>query len=133
MFFSTLIYSHFLGDSDESEEEDAHKKRGKLLTQPSAPVIAPPPFILSSGTAAPPPPISPPHCSQRPAEEQTPSASRVYRPTWRGGRCGSDSIACSGEQYLIRYKTQIEFILSAFLFLCMLSKFDTGLFNFYHI
>ncbi|XP_051990715.1 uncharacterized protein LOC127649577 [Xyrauchen texanus] len=93
---------HFLGDSDESEEEGTQKKRargpGKLLTQPPAPVISPPPFIPSSGTVAPPPPISPPHFSQRPAEEQTPSASRVYRPTWRGGRCGSDSIACSAAE-----------------------------------
>ncbi|KAA0710520.1 Y+L amino acid transporter 2 [Triplophysa tibetana] len=50
----------------------------------------------SSGTAAPPPPTSPPDCAQRPAEEQTPSTSKVYRPTWRGGRSGSNGSACSG-------------------------------------
>lgn len=118
---------HFLGDSDESEEEGAPKKRakgsGRLLTQPPAPVFSPPApvipsapvislpapvvppapvisttaFIRSSDTTAPTPPISPPHFSQR-QEEQTPSTSRVYRPTWRGGRCGSENIACSAAE-----------------------------------
>ncbi|KAL1279273.1 hypothetical protein QQF64_025946 [Cirrhinus molitorella] len=80
---------HFFGDSDnESEEEAHHKKRArgpaKNLNKP-VPVIPPPPFMPTS-TAAPPPPTSPP-------EQQTPSTSQVYRPTWRGGRCGSDSIS----------------------------------------
>lgn len=85
---------HFFGDTDDDSEEEGHphKKRArgpaKLLTEPPAPVISPPapvistpPFIPSSGTAAPPPLTSPPHCAQRPAEEQTPSTRKVYRPT----------------------------------------------------
>ncbi|XP_048012495.1 uncharacterized protein LOC125245788 isoform X3 [Megalobrama amblycephala] len=103
---------HFFGDTDNDSEEEGHphKKRArgpaKLLTEPPAPVISPPapvistpPFIPSSSTPAPLPPTSPPpHCAQRPAEEQTPSTRKVYRPTWRGGRCGSDSITCSAAE-----------------------------------
>ncbi|XP_051743182.1 uncharacterized protein LOC127508834 isoform X2 [Ctenopharyngodon idella] len=98
---------HFFGDTDDDSEEEGHphKKRArgpaKLLTEPPAPVISTPPFIPSSGTAAPPPLTSPPHCAQRPAEEQTPSTRKVYRPTWRGGRCGSDSITCSAAEVYI--------------------------------
>ncbi|KAL1263580.1 hypothetical protein QQF64_006319 [Cirrhinus molitorella] len=83
---------HFFGDSDDKSEEEGHhnkRPRGptKILNKPPSPVIPPPPFMPNSGIAAPPPPTLP-------AEEQTPSTSQVYRPTWQGERCGSESISC---------------------------------------
>ncbi|XP_037643193.1 formin-like protein 8 [Sebastes umbrosus] len=98
---------HFFGDSDDdSEEESPQKKRArgpaKPSPQPPAPIIPPlPRCVPSSVTVALPPPVAPPSPTP-PAVEQTPSSSQVYRPTWRGGRCGSDTITCSGEQYLKR-------------------------------
>ncbi|KAG7483513.1 hypothetical protein MATL_G00039210 [Megalops atlanticus] len=95
---------HFFGDSDDdSEEEGRLKKRArgpaKPSPQPPAP-IPPPPCRVPSCTVAPPPPIPPTHCLQmehrRPAEEQSPSANQVYRPTWREGR--SDTIVCSAAE-----------------------------------
>lgn len=97
-YFSNPLYSHFFGDSDDDSEEDSHltkRARGptKPSPQPPAPIIPPPPCrVPNSGTVAPPPPTPPPHSPEmehrRPAEEQTPSASQVYRPTWQGGRDG---------------------------------------------
>lgn len=106
-YFSIPLYSHVLGDSnDDSEEESPLKKRArgpaKPSPQPPAPIIPPPPrCVPSSVTVALPPPVAPPSPTP-PAVEQTPSSSQVYRPTWRGGRCGSDTMTCSGEQYLKR-------------------------------
>ncbi|KAL0964791.1 hypothetical protein UPYG_G00329020 [Umbra pygmaea] len=45
---------------------------------------------------------------RRPEEEQTPSSSQVYRPTWRGGRCGSDTIACSAAE--VHIMSLLEYI-----------------------
>ncbi|KAI7789550.1 hypothetical protein IRJ41_014564, partial [Triplophysa rosa] len=136
LLFYPRCSSHFLGDSDDdSEKEDhPHKKRArgpaKLLTEPTAPVISPPPFIPSGSTAAPPPPTSPPDCAQRPAEEQTPSTSKVYRPTWRRGRCGSDGIACAAAEvhimsFLELIKQQQEQIIAKISSLATIGGHDT--------
>ncbi|XP_036419436.1 uncharacterized protein LOC118803046 isoform X2 [Colossoma macropomum] len=104
---------HFFGDTDnDSEEEVLPKKRAKgsqkLQSENnlSPPVIPPPP----SSSAVPPPPLSPlpmlcttpePPCTwvpnrshSAPIPKQPPTAS-LYRPVWKGGRSGTDSIPCS--------------------------------------
>ncbi|XP_063735225.1 uncharacterized protein LOC134861729 [Eleginops maclovinus] len=69
-----------------------------------APIIPPPPCrVPGSGSVAASPPTPPPHCAQkehrRAAVDQPSSASQLYRPsTWRGGRCGSNTIACSAAE-----------------------------------
>ncbi|XP_075949242.1 uncharacterized protein LOC142951527 [Anarhichas minor] len=81
---------HIFGDSDDdNEKKNPPKKKARGLTTSST-VAPPPPLPLS--------PSPPPLESRRPAGEQTPSASQVYRPTWREGRCGSDTIVCSAAE-----------------------------------
>ncbi len=105
-FYSNPLHSHFFGDTSDDSEGEGHLKKtargpAKPSLQPSAPVIPPPPCrVQNSNTVAPPPPTTLRMEHRRPAEEQSPSERQVYRPTWRGGRRGSDTIACSGEQYL---------------------------------
>ncbi|XP_074495889.1 uncharacterized protein LOC141770126 [Sebastes fasciatus] len=104
---------HFFGDSDDdSEEESPLKKRArgpaKPSPQPPAPIIPPPPrCVPSSVTVALPPPVAPPSPTP-PAVEQTPSSSQVYRPTWRGGRCGSDTMTCSAAE--VHIMSLLEYI-----------------------
>ncbi|XP_056288585.1 uncharacterized protein LOC130205324 isoform X2 [Pseudoliparis swirei] len=75
---------HFFGDSDaDSETENRHPKKKKGPT--TSRTVAPPPTI------APPPPRT-----SSPAGQRTSHAG--YTPTWRGARCGSDTIACCAAQ-----------------------------------
>nr|XP_054591439.1 uncharacterized protein LOC129155652 [Nothobranchius furzeri] len=77
---------HFLGDSDDSEDEHPRKKsrsQSKTSIQPPAPAIPPPPS----------PAVEPPPCQQ-----QTFSASQVHTPAWRGRRFDSGTLPCSATE-----------------------------------
>ncbi|XP_030592101.1 uncharacterized protein LOC115784866 isoform X5 [Archocentrus centrarchus] len=101
---------HFFGDSDSDTEEVYLKRKARAAVrrplQPPAPVIQPPPFTgasihtIASSAKTPSPPLLA-QMENRPRDEPTPSSSHVYRPTWKGGRYGSDTITCSAAEVQI--------------------------------